>query len=332
MAAIFRRCRYGSFIRAVAVGLCVAGMTVEIAHADEKYPSHEIRAIVPFPPGGAIDAGVRIIQSQISAHLGVPFVVVNRAGASGTIGTGAVASAAADGYTVAATPSTTLTLAGVTNRNLPYKVEDFIPLGTYAVDVGVIVVHADSPWKTLKDLVAYARQNPGKLSYGSPGAGSVSSFAVEAIKLQHGLNMVEVPFQGSPPANTALLGKQVDFATVAFSNAAPLLQAGKLRALAVSAESRMPGYLDVPTLAEDGVAYGSLGLTLGLYVRTGTPAGAVDLLAEALRVAMKNPATRESLEKTGLFVRYTDRNGAQRQLDAEHREVQELGRKLKLVP
>jgi tripartite-type tricarboxylate transporter receptor subunit TctC len=244
------------------------------------------------------------------------------------IGMAAVASAPPDGYTVAASSSTTLTLVGMTNHNVPYKIEHFIPLGNYAIDAGAIVVHGDSPWKTLEDLIAHAGQNPGKLSYGSPGSGSVSSFVVEAIKVQYDVKMVEVPFQGSPPANMAVLGKQVDFATVAFSNAAPMLNAGKLRALATSSETRLPGYPDIPTLAEKGVRNASLGLTLGLYAAAKTPAHAVDVLATSLGIAMQNQSVTQSLEKAGLFVKYADRHGAQRQLDVEYRDVLELGRRL----
>jgi tripartite-type tricarboxylate transporter receptor subunit TctC len=311
-----------------ALGVLAIVSHGHVALAQDRYPSREVRAIVPFPPGGAIDAAVRIIEPPLSAYLGVPFIVMNRAGAGGMIGMAAVASAPPDGYTVAASSSTALTLVGMTNPNVPYGIEHFIALGTYAIDAGAIVVHADSPWKTLEDLVAHARQNPGKLSYASPGAGSVSAFVVEAIKVQHDVKMVEVPFQGSPPANMAVLGKQVDFATVAFSNAAPMLKAGKLRVIALSSETRLPGHPDIPTLAEKGVQNASLSLTLGLYAPAKTPAHAVDLLATSLGVAMKNASVAQSLEKAGLFVKYADRNGAQRQLEAEYRDVLELGRKL----
>jgi tripartite-type tricarboxylate transporter receptor subunit TctC len=309
----------------------VAALSAPTAGAQDKYPSRQIQAIVPFPPGGVIDAAVRILQPPMAAHLGVPIVIVNRAGAGGVTGTAAAASAAPDGYTVLASPSTTITLAGVTNANLPYKLDDFIPVGTYGTDVGVIVVHADSPWKTFEDLIAHARQNPGKLSYASPGAGSVSSFVVKAIAAQHDLQMVEVPFQGSPPANTALLGKQVDLATVAFSTAAPMVEAGTLRALVVSSEQRLPGHPNVPTLAEKGVRNASLGLALGFYFPKGTPNATVELFSGALGVAMKNRSTVESLEKAGLLVKYSGLPDAQRQLQTEHQQVLELGRKLNLV-
>jgi tripartite-type tricarboxylate transporter receptor subunit TctC len=288
--------------------------------------------VVPFPSGGAIDAAVRILQPQLSLHLGVPVVVVNRPGAGGVIGTGAVASAEPDGYTVAATPSTTMTVVRLTQRNVPYGVDDLVSLGTYAVDVGAIVVRADSPWKTYEDLIAHAAKNPDKLNYGSAGVGSVSSFVLEAVKLHHSLKMVEVPFQGSPPANTALLGKQVDFATVAFSNAAPFLDAGQLRALVTSAEGRLRSHPDIPTLEEKKVPHANLGLTLGLYVPKRTPPPVIDRLAQALRITMENASVVTSLDKASLFVRHSDRESAQRQLAAEHQSVIELGRKLNLIP
>ena len=322
---------------AVAVLLFGAGLglaasfEIETAQAQETFPTREIRAVVPFPPGGAIDAAVRILQPQLSSHLGVPVVVVNRPGAGGMIGTGAVVSAEPDGYTVAATPSTTITVVRLTQRNVPYGVDDLLPVGTYAVDVGAIVVRADSPWKTYEDLIAHATKNPDKLNYGSAGVGSVSSFMLEAVKLHHRLKITEVPFQGSPPANAALLGKQVDFATVAFSNAAPFLYAGQLRALVTSAEGRLRSHPDIPTLEEKKVPHASLGLTLGLYVPKRTPTAVIDRLAEALRVAMANASVVKSLEKAGLFVRYSDRQSAQRQLAAEYQSIMELGRKLNLI-
>jgi tripartite-type tricarboxylate transporter receptor subunit TctC len=308
-----------------------AAPRIETAGAQGKFPEREIRAVVPFPPGGAIDAAVRVLEPHLSSDLGVPVVIVNRTGAGGVIGTAAVAGAEPNGYTIAATPSTTITVVRLTQPKVPYQVDDLVALGTYAVDVGAIVVKADSPWMTYEDLVSQASRNPGKLTYASAGIGSVSSFVLEAIKLHHGLKMVEVPFQGSPPANAAVLGDQVDFATVAFSNAAPFLSAGRLRVLVTSADRRLPGSPDIPTLAEKNVPYATLGLTLGLYVPKGTPAPVNDRLAAALRVTLEKEAVAKTLENLGLFVRYSAPTVAQRQLASEHQEVMELGRRLNLL-
>ena len=183
----------------------------------DKYPARQIQLIVPFVAGGALDVATRIIEPKLSAALGAPVVIVARPGASGVLGVRSVVNAPPDGYTVAATFNTTINLVRLNSKDVGYTYKDLTAVGNYAVDVGAIVADEQARWKTLSALLDEAAHNPGKLSYGSAGVGSVSSIILEAIKFERGLNMVSVPFQGSPPVNFAVVGKQVDFGSVAFS-------------------------------------------------------------------------------------------------------------------
>ena len=174
-------------LRYLALG-AISAVLLSLAHgtwtglsAEERFPAHPVHLIVPAPAGGSLDIGIRIIEPRLSALLGAPIVIVNRSGASGAVAMAAVAKAPADGYTLAATSTSTLTVISLT-QNLPYGLDSFIPIGNYAVDAGMIVVRSDAPWKTLDEMVEHARQFPGKLTYGSYGVGSLSTLNMEAIK------------------------------------------------------------------------------------------------------------------------------------------------------
>lgn len=299
--------------------------------AQEPYPTRPIQVVIPFPPGGALDLGIRILQPLLSSHLGVPLVLVNRPGAGGMVGLDAVYKAPADGYTVAATSTSTLTVVPVTASKMPYKISDFVPVGNYAVDASVIVVHADAPWKTYEELIEYARQNPSKLTYGSPGVGTLSSLNMESLKFAYGIQIEQIPFPGTPQVRTALLGKHVDLGVMSFSGVASQLKAGTLRALISSASKRLTDFPNVPTLSEKGAPQAQLNLDLGLYVRSGTPPHIVDTLAKALEAAAKDASAAEGLRKVGMLAQYQNGQRVQEQIDAEYRSSMELGRKLKLI-
>jgi tripartite-type tricarboxylate transporter receptor subunit TctC len=318
----------GPVARAAAAFLLLLSLQ---AHGQETYPSRPVQVVIPFPPGGALDLGIRILQPLLSAQLGQPLVLVNRPGAGGMVGLDAVYKAPADGYTVAATSTSTLTVVPVTAASMPYKLSDFVPIGNYAVDASVLVVHADAPWKSYEELIEFARKNPRKLTYGSPGVGTLSSLNMESLKSAYGIEIEQVPFPGTPQVRTALLGKHVDLGAMSFSGVAGQLKSGTLRALISSAPTRLPDFPDVPTLNEKGAPQAQLNLDLGLYVRAGTPDPVVRTLARALEAAAKDPAAIDGLRKVGMHAQYQDSRRVQAQLDAEYRSSMELGRKLNLV-
>jgi tripartite-type tricarboxylate transporter receptor subunit TctC len=263
--------------------------------------------------------------------LGQPLVLVNRPGAGGMVGLDAVYKAPADGYTVAATSTSTLTVVPVTASSMPYKIRDFIPVGNYAVDASVLVVHADAPWKSYEELIEYARNNPRKLTYGSPGVGTLSALNMESLKFAYGIQIEQVPFPGTPQVRTALLGKHVDIGAMSLSGVASQLKAGTLRALISSATTRLPDFPSVPTLSEKGAPQAQLNLDLGLYVRAGTPDPVIRTLAKALEAAARDPSAIEGLRKVGMLAQYQDGQRVQAQIDAEHRSSMDLGRKLNLT-
>src|SRR5262249_24622652 len=182
-----------------AIALLIFGVPVGLqpARAQAPYPTRPIEFVIPFAQGGPTDTAIRLIQPQLSANLGVPLVLVNKAGGGGALGMDAVAKAKPDGYTLAATVRSTVTILPATQPDVTYKVADFAVIGSYVVDSQVILVKAGAPWKTLEELVEFAKKNPGKLSYGSAGLGTNSFFTMELLKLTYGLDLTHVPLGGS---------------------------------------------------------------------------------------------------------------------------------------
>ncbi|MEK7412459.1 MAG: tripartite tricarboxylate transporter substrate binding protein [Planctomycetota bacterium] len=312
--------------RLVAFVLSILWISTPIAQ--DKYPSRPIQVVIPFPPGGALDVGMRIIHPRLSAQLGVPLVLVNRPGAGGIIGLESVAKAAPDGYTLAATSTSTISVVAATVPNVPYKITDLTPVGNYAVDVNVIVARAGAPWKTLEELTDYARKNPGKLSYGSPGIGTLASFNVEAFKFEYGVDIVHVPFTGASQLKSALLGEHISLGAMPYSVVSAEVMTGALRPLATSASSRITDLPDVPTLTEKRVPE-AISLVLGLFVPKGTPNHVVDILSKALQQSVEDPSISSAFRKTGMFVEFQDGKRVAKHIETEYRNVVEHSRKLK---
>src|SRR5437773_10938209 len=183
----------------VAVTAMVALTGGAPSGAQVLYPTRPIEFVIPFAPGGPTDTAIRIIQPQLSANLGVPVVLVNNAGGGGAVGMDGVAKAKPDGYTLAATVRSTVTILPATQPDVTYKLVDFAVIGSYAYDSGVVLVKAGAPWKTLEELVAEAKNNPGKMTYGSAGRGTNSFSNMEPLKQAYGFEMAHVPFGGSGP-------------------------------------------------------------------------------------------------------------------------------------
>jgi tripartite-type tricarboxylate transporter receptor subunit TctC len=321
-----------SAIALLAIGVLAIVVLVGSAPADAQtpYPTRPIECVIPFAPGGPTDTAIRIIQPQLSANLGVPLVLVNKAGGGGALGMDAVAKAKPDGYTLAATVRSTVTILPATQPDVTYKLSDFAIVGAFAVDSQVVLVKAGSPWKTLEELVEFAKKNPGKLSYGTAGLGTNSFFTMELLKLTYGLDMTHVPFGGSGPVKNAVLGGHVQVGAASLSPMLSVLRSGDIVALVTSATKRIPSIPNVPTMTEKGQPDASLSTWAEIYAPAKTPKAVVDRLAQALEKTMKDPAVVSAIEKAGLVVEYHGPEDTLKLIQRENEIVTRLAKQLGL--
>src|SRR6202167_2303444 len=212
---------------AVAWIALMASALAAPARAQERFPARPIQVVVPATAGGPVDTAVRMIEPQLAAALGQPVVLINRPGASGTLGMHDVATAEQNGYTIGQGVNSIFTITRISGTNVPFTLDDFSLLGNYATDVSVLAVSADAPWQTLDDVIAYVHANPGKLNYASAGIGTVSSLSMRALAHQFNLDMVAVPFPGGAQLTTAILGKQIDIGMVPYSTGAGMVASNK---------------------------------------------------------------------------------------------------------
>jgi tripartite-type tricarboxylate transporter receptor subunit TctC len=315
-----------SFVTLVTLVLVTLALGWTSAQTD--YPRRQIEFIIPFPPGGPADTAARIIQPHLSAALGVPAVLVNKPGGGGALGGDFVARAKPDGYAVYATTNSTLTIITATQPDLPYRHTDFAPIGSYMADIGVITAKAGAGWKTLEELVDYAKKNPGKLSYGSAGLGTVSFFTMEIFKLAYGIDIAHVPFQGTGPVKNAILGGHVQLASSGLGSMAPLIKSGDLIPLVTTSPKRLAGFPNIPTMAEKGFPEASLNIWMGLYVAAKTPKEIVDRLSRALASTVKDPAVIAATEKAGMLIDYRDPEATRKLLESEHEVVKKVVQRL----
>jgi tripartite-type tricarboxylate transporter receptor subunit TctC len=267
----------------------------------QAYPAKPVRLIVPFPPGGAVDYYARTVQNRLADTLGQPIVIENRTGAGGMVGAELVAKSPPDGYTLLVGNIAALAINVGIYSKMPYDpVKDLTPiLRTVAVDY-VMVVHPSVPAKTTAELIAYAKANPGKLSYGSAGSGSAPHLSAELLKARAGIDMVHVPFKGGGPMVTDLLGGQIQVVIGDQANLMPHVKAGKLRALAVGTLTRSPTYPDLPTIAESGYPGFEARAWQGIAGPAGLPPDIARQLNAAFVKVMAMPDVRARLVEGGL--------------------------------
>jgi tripartite-type tricarboxylate transporter receptor subunit TctC len=311
--------------------LLAMAVLVGVTPAAADYPDRPIEMIITFPPGGPTDLAARVVQPAFAKALNVPVVLVNKGGSGGAVAMDAVAKAKPDGYTIAATVRSTISITPAVQGNVPYRLKDFEVIGTYAASPQALVVKKGAPWRSLEELVNDVKANPGKHSYGSAGQGTNSHLAMELLKLARGLDMAHVPFQGSGPLKNAVLGGHVPVAAVSLSTMIPLIKSGDVVALVISGEKRNPAVPDVPTMAEKGVPEASLSTTMELYAPAKTPKPVVERLAQALAAAMKNPDTLAALEKAGLEPDYHSPEASRQQIERETEVVLAAAKKLGLA-
>ncbi len=253
--------------------LVFSSLLVSLQADAQTYPTHPIRWISPWPPGGSNDIFSRAIAQKFTESMGQTVVVDNKPGAAGTLGTDIAAKAPGDGYTIVMGSSPTHAIAPSMYPQLPYNPErDFIPVTLVAVVPNVLVVHPSLPVKDVKELIAYAKANPGKLNFASAGNGSSQHLSGELFKSLAGVNIVHIPYKGTAPALNDLLAGQVQMSFDNITTLLPHIQSGKLRALGVTPAKRSSALPDVPTIAEAGVPGYEASVWFGVLVPAGTPA------------------------------------------------------------
>jgi tripartite-type tricarboxylate transporter receptor subunit TctC len=260
----------------------------------QTYPSKPIRMVIPQAVAGTTDTIAREIALGLGPALGTEVVPDNRAGAGGNIGSEMVAKAAPDGYTLVAATSGSHTINPHVYSRLPFDpIKDFAPVVLAGYTTNVLIVRADAPWKTVKELIDHARANPGKLNYGSAGIGSSPHLAAEMFKHYTKTDITHIPYKGSSPAVSAVLGGQVDLMFTGLTSAAAQVQGGKLRVLFVSSAKRSNVLPDVPTAEEAGLTGFALNFWIGIMAPAGTPKPIIDrLAAESIKVLKSQPANQ----------------------------------------
>ena len=286
--------------------LVLAAFTLAAAGAALAFPDRPVTLVVPYPPGGAADVLGRIAARHLQLQMaGSTVVVDNKAGAGTAIGAQAVAQAAPDGHTLLISSNTTWTMNPALKPRLPYDpLKSFEAIGTLGGIPLVLLVNPATPARSVAELVALARAQPGKLSYASFGAGSSSHFAGEMFKAAAGVDLVHVPYKGSAPAMQDLIGNQVPVAMDTNVATLPQLAAGKVRALAVTSARRLAAMPQVPTLAEAGYPGFELTAWISVVAPRGLPEATRQRLVKALADAMATPAMAADLAKAGLDVGY----------------------------
>ena len=285
-------------LRHLASTLLVCMPLLAAAQASD-FPNKAIRLVVPFPPGGATDAAARLVAGKMSEQWGQPVLVDNRAGAGGNVGSDLVAKSPADGYTLVMGVTGSHAINTSLYSKMPYDPQvDFVAISQVAVVPNVLVVHPSVPAKNLAELMALARKEPGALNYASLGNGTAAHLGMEILKAAAGVDITHVPYRGSAPAVSDLLAGQVQMMVDGLPSSLPHIQAGKLRAIALTSLHRAPALPDLPTIAETYPGFYADAWS-GLFAPKGTPQPVVDKLSAEVQRILKLPDVREKLVALG---------------------------------
>jgi tripartite-type tricarboxylate transporter receptor subunit TctC len=277
----------GFVMLAAIVLLQVAGWA-SAGHAQD-YPSHQVRFIVPFPPGGGVDLVIRAAAQELSAKWGVPVIIENRPGAGGTIGTEAVYRAPPDGYTLLATVNQTITTAPYLFKSLQYDPSKLTPVTLMVQSDNFVLANPSVPANTLRELVDLVKKEPKKWTYGSFGRGSQPQLLFEYLNSKEGLDLLHVPYNGISPLLIAMISGEVPLTSASAGVAGEFLRAGKLKALAIAGKKRSTQFPNVPTTEEAGFGYLQSSIWYAVFAPPGTPAAIVDKIGGDLRTVLRTP-------------------------------------------
>lgn len=282
-----------------AAALCMAA-TSAAAIAQAAYPNKPVRIIVPYPAGGTTDIIARIAANQLTERLKQSFIVENKAGASGAIGSQAVAQAAPDGYTLVMATASSHGINSALQKSLPYDaVKDFAPITVVANTPNIIVANPSVPVKSLQELIALAKAQPGKINFGSTSAGGSPHMSAELLKMMAGIDMTHVPYKGAAPMLTDLIGGQVQIGFDNLPSTIGFVKSGKVRPLAVTTAKRWPGAPDIPTVAESGVPGYEVSGWFGLLAPAGTPKDVLNKIQSTIADAVKSLEVAKQLNDLG---------------------------------
>jgi tripartite-type tricarboxylate transporter receptor subunit TctC len=304
----------------------LAGMLALPALAQEDYPSRPVTMVVPFPPGGVADTVGRPVAEAMSRFLKQPVVVENKGGAGGGIGMGQVAKAKPDGYTVVMALSSFVVLPEadkLLKRTPMYQLDQLKPIARFTADPTVLVVRAESPWKTYAEFIAYVKSNPAKVSFGSSGNYGTMHVPMEQLKVATSSYMLHVPYTGAGPAVFALLAGQVDALSTGPASVLQQIKAGKLRALAHWGEGRLAVMPDVPSFKELGVPV-VYSQWAGMFAPAATPAPVVEKLRQAARFAAQDPRAVQALTAAGTSFQFQDAPDFERFVQTDARAMASL--------
>jgi tripartite-type tricarboxylate transporter receptor subunit TctC len=287
----------------LSVGVAaVALLAIGQAPARAEWPERTITIVAHFAPGGSNDLLARLIASELGPALKQNIIVENRPGANGNIGLTYVAHAAPDGYTLVVASGVVEINPSI--RKSGYEMKDFAPVAYLGASPNVILTRSASGIATVKDLIAKAKAEPGKITYSSPGVGSVSQLAVELLELRTETKLIHVPFQGAAPAAQAAMAGTTDVGSVNIAGLIGFIQSGKLKALVQTGEKRWPDLPDVPTMQEAGIPNAVVETTQMLLAPAGTPQPIIDRLAKEVKTIMAKPDVRERMLKASFAVEY----------------------------
>jgi tripartite-type tricarboxylate transporter receptor subunit TctC len=304
----------------LAIGCSVLALAAATpaVHAEDDFPSRPITLVIPFPPGGSADILGRIVGKRLSDQLGKPVVIENRAGAGTVLGASAVAKAPADGYTLLVSSGSTFTVNPAIRPNLPYDaVKSFDPIAIVARIPLILVANKDVPAGDVKSFVAAVKAAPGKLAYASFGSGTTSHFTAEIVLHAVGATMTHVPYKGSGPAMTDLIGGQIPYSFDTVTAAIPQLKAGKIKAIAVTTARRATQLPQVPTFAEAGYPEVNADTWIMLAAPKGTPAPVRARLEKALETIMSTAEARSALLANGAEPAFSPAAAAVAQIERE---------------